>query len=99
MEFISSYQYKFTNKTNIIARTYITNYETKTDLKELESKSDYYNDEFSQRFIRPELQSTCNFSKHQNWTVGVGIVKNLFEQIGMEIRIKESNKLIMDFAI
>ena len=70
-----SYQYKFTNKTNIIARTYITNYETKTDLKELESKSDYYNDEFSQRFIRPELQSTCNFSKHQNWTVGVGIVK------------------------
>jgi outer membrane receptor for ferrienterochelin and colicins len=70
-----SYQYKLTNKTNIILRSYYTEYYTKTNLKELDNKSDYYNDNFKQTFLRPEIQSTCTFSKKQNWTLGSGWIR------------------------
>lgn len=69
-----SYTYKWSNRTQFVLRMYASNYVTSTNLKELSSNHDFYADDFSQQFIRPELQSSCYYSKKQNWTFGLGSV-------------------------
>ncbi len=68
------YKYKLNRKTYLQAGAYYTLYQTHTLLNEKESNALHYRDTFRQSFIRPEILATCNYSKNQKWTIGIGWV-------------------------
>jgi outer membrane receptor for ferrienterochelin and colicins len=66
--------HRFSEKLKTIARFYTTHYKTKTQL-ELESDgSPYYQDDFNQSFIRPELNAEYFFNEKNILTLGTGYI-------------------------
>lgn len=66
--------HRFSEKLKAIARFYTTHYKTKTQL-ELESDgSPYYQDDFNQSFLRPELNAEYFFNEKNILTLGTGYI-------------------------
>jgi outer membrane receptor for ferrienterochelin and colicins len=67
------YKIKLGEKVYVSASVYGSVYHTDTRLIKNETAETYYTDTFQQSFIRPELQTSCYYSKNQKWTAGLGI--------------------------
>ncbi len=68
-----SYKIKLGEKVYVNTSVYGSLYHTDTRLIKNETGKTYYTDTFQQTFLRPEIQTSCYYSKNQKWTAGLGI--------------------------
>lgn len=67
------YKIKLGEKVYVSTSVYGSLYHTDTRLIKNETGETYYTDTFQQTFIRPEIQTSCYYSKNQKWTAGLGV--------------------------
>ena len=68
------YMKKWKFGTDLFIRCYTTQYQTETELFQNKDNQIYYQDQFTQQYLKPELQSSCRYFKQQVWTAGTGSI-------------------------
>jgi len=71
--------HRFSNKLKAIARFYSTHYKTETHLNLETDGSRYYQDDFNQTFMRPELNAEYFFNDKNILTLGGGYIQEMVQ--------------------
>lgn len=72
---LPKYDIKINSIFSATAQCYFTDYKTKTQLKETETKADYYSDNFQQNYIKPEIQFNAKINNKHKFIFGSGWIK------------------------